>query len=67
MRTAYVTAYDALGRNRQFQVKKQNTRVTLRGLFHVACLLFMFLNGRLAMPFLRHISVRHATLFLSRK
>ena len=30
-RAAYATAYDALGRNRQFQVKKRNTKVALRG------------------------------------
>ena len=64
---AYATAYDALGRNRQFQVKKRNTRVALRGVFHVACLLIMFLNGRLAMPFLRRENVRHATLLFCAK
>ena len=49
-RTAYATAYDACTEIANFKVKKRNTRVALRGLFHVACLLIMFLNGRLAMP-----------------
>ena len=49
-RAAYATAYDASRRNRQFQEIKRNTRVALRGLFHVACLLIMFYLGRLAMP-----------------
>ena len=47
---AYATAYDACTEIANFKVKKRNTRVALRGLFHVACLLIMFLNGRLAMP-----------------
>ena len=51
----------ALGRNRQFQVKKRKYEVALRGI-HVACLLIMFLNGRLAMPYPRRDNVRHATL-----
>ena len=59
---AYATAYDALNRNRQFQVVKRNTRVALRGLFHVACLLIMFYDGRLAMPYSKREKVRHATL-----
>ena len=62
---AYATAYDALNRNRQFQVRKRNTKVALRGLFHVACLHIMFSDGRLAMPYSRRENVRHATLFLS--
>ena len=61
----YATAYDASRRNRQFQEIKRNTRVALRGVFHVACLLIMFCLGRLAMPFLKCENVRHATLFLS--
>ena len=61
----YATAYDALNRNRQFQEIKRNTRVALRGVFHVACLLIMFYLGRLAMPYSRRENVRHATLFLS--
>ena len=32
---------------------------------HVACLLIMFLNGRLAMPLERRENVRHATLLFS--
>ena len=61
--SAYVrnTAYDASKRNRQFQVVKRNTKVALRGI-HVACLLIMFYDGRLAMPSLRRENVRHATL-----
>ena len=34
----------------KFSVKKRNTKVALRGVFRVACLLFMFFDGRLAMP-----------------
>ena len=63
----YATAYDASRRNRQFQEIKRNTRVALRGLFHVACLLIMFYLGRLAMPFLKRENVRHATLLFSRR
>ena len=43
------------------EIKKLDTRVALRGI-HVACLLIMFLKGRLAMPCIRHEKVRHATL-----
>ena len=32
------------------------------GKSHVACLLIMFFDGRLAMPHIRHENVRHATL-----
>ena len=46
--------------------KKLDTKVALRG-NHVACLLFMFLIGRLAMPSSRHEDVRHATLLYCRK
>ena len=60
---AYATAYDALNRNRQFQVVKRSTRVALRGVFHVACLLIMFYDGRLAMPYSRRENVRHVTSF----
>ena len=49
-RAAYATAYDACTEIANFKVKKRNTRVALRGLFHVACLLIMFSDGRLAMP-----------------
>ena len=63
----YATAYDASRRNRQFQEIKRNTRVALRGLFHVACLLIMFYLGRLAMPFLKRENVRHATLLFCAK
>ena len=44
------SAYDACTEIANFTVKKRNTRVALRGLFHVACLLIMFFDGRLAMP-----------------
>ena len=57
---------NALDRNRQFQVKKRKYGVALRGT-HVACLLIMFLNGRLAMPYPRRENVRHATLLYCRK
>ena len=30
-------------------------------MLHVACLLIMFLKGRLAMPCIKHEGVRHAT------
>ena len=63
----YATAYDALNRNRQFQVRKRNTKVALRGLFHVACLHIMFSDGRLAMPYSRRENVRHATLLFCAK
>ena len=45
-----------------FSVEKRSTKVALRGVFHVACLLVMFFNGRLAMPCMRRENVRHATL-----
>ena len=32
------------------------------GKSHVACLLIMFYDGRLAMPYSRHENARHATL-----
>ena len=35
------------------------------GRSHVACLLIMFVKGRLAMPCMRHENVRHATFLLS--
>ena len=41
----YATAYDACTEIANFTVKKRNTRVALRGLSHVACLLIMFLTG----------------------
>ena len=34
---------------------------------HVACLLIMFLKGRLAMPYIGHENVRHATLLFLRR
>ena len=37
-------------------------RLRYVGKSHVACLLIMFLQGRLAMPHMRHENVRHATL-----
>ena len=37
------------------------------GKSHVACLLIMFLQGRLAMPHIRHENVRHATLLYHAK
>ena len=62
---AYATAYDASRRNRQFQDRKRSTKVALCGSFHVACLLFMFSVGHLAMPFLKCENVRHATFFFA--
>ena len=62
---AYATAYDALNRNRQFQVVKRNTKVALRGVFHVACLPIMFYDGRLAMPYSRRENVRRATFLFA--
>ena len=48
-RAAYATAYDACTEIANFKL-----RSGVRGLryvaIHVACLLIMFLNGRLAMP-----------------
>ena len=46
------------------KVKLRSTIRELRyvGKSHVACLLIMFLKGRLAMPCIRHENVRHATL-----
>ena len=46
----YATAYDAYSEIANFQVKKRNTKVALRGMLHVACLHIMFFDGRLAMP-----------------
>ena len=49
-RATYATAYDACTEIANFLIAKRNTKVALRGLFHVACLLIMFCYGRLAMP-----------------
>ena len=51
---AYATAYDAYSEIANFKVKKRNTRVALRGVFHVACLLFVFSYGRLVVPQVKH-------------
>ena len=60
-RAAYATAYDACTEIANFKL-----RSGVRGLryvaIHVACLLIMFLNGRLAMPLERREKARHATL-----
>ena len=61
----YATAYDASRRNRQFHEIKRSTKVALRGVFHVACLLIMFYLRRLAMPFLKREKVRHAAFIFS--
>ena len=46
------------------KVKRKGTIRGLRyvGKSHVACLLIMFFQGRLAMPSMGHENVRHATL-----
>ena len=41
---------------------KSEIRSCAAWLIHVACLLIMFLYGRLAMPCIKHENVRHATL-----
>ena len=41
-RSAYAIAYDASCEIANFQVLKRNTKVALRGMLHVACLLIMF-------------------------
>ena len=60
--STYATAYDASCKIAKFSVEKRSTKVALRVQSHVACLLVMFFNGRLAMPCMRRENVRHATL-----
>jgi len=61
----YATAYFRYRENFAKVKPKRDTKVALRGWIniHVACLLIMFLQWRLAMPHMRHKNVRHATLF----
>ena len=54
-RAAYATAYEAFQGNRQFQVRKRSTELRYVG-NHVACLLIMFSDGRLAMPLERRVN-----------
>ena len=58
----YATAYRATVKNFAKVIKKRDTKLRYVGKSHVACLLIMFLKGRLAMPSRWRENVRHATL-----
>ena len=60
----YATAYSLYGKLRQsIQSIKAGYGVALRDASHVACLLIMFTQWRLAMPSIGRENVRHATRF----
>ena len=59
--TAYATAYDACSEIANFKNQSGVRRLRYVAI-HVACLLIMFSDGRLAMPYSRRENVRHATL-----